>query len=84
MARLTASTARDRFSDVLNRVAYGGERVVIERRGKELAAIVSLEDLRLLEAIEDRLDVEDALEALEEAEREGTIPWEAIKAELGL
>ncbi len=84
MSRLSASAARERFSEVLNRVAYGGERVVIERRGKELAAIVSLEDLRLLEAIEDRLDLEDALAAIEEAEREGTIPWETIKAELGL
>jgi prevent-host-death family protein len=74
MTRLAASQARDHFSEILNQVAYGGERVIVGRRGKELAAIVSLEDLRLLEAIEDRLDVRDALAALEEAEREGTFP----------
>ena len=84
MSRLAASDARDHFAEILNRVAYGGDRVVVERRGKELAAIVSLDDLKILEAIEDRLDVDDALAAIEEVEREGTTPWETIKAALGL
>ena len=84
MSRLTASDAREHFSEVLNRVAYGGDRVVVERRGKEMAAIVSLGDLKVLEAIEDRMDVDDALEAIEGAEKEGTTPWKTIKAELGL
>lgn len=84
MSRLAASDAREHFAEILNRVAYGGDRVVVERRGKELAAIVSLDDLKVLEAIEDRLDTDDALAAIEEADREGTIPWESVKAELGL
>ena len=84
MSRLAASDVREHFADVLNRVAYGGDRVVVERRGKEMAAIVSLDDLKVLEAIEDRLDSDDALSALEEAEREGTTSWSSLKAELGL
>ena len=84
MSRLAASDAREHFADVLNRVAYGGDRVVVERRGKEMAAIVSLDDLRVLEAIEDRLDLDDALVAIEEAEQKGTTSWTLLKAELGL
>ena len=84
MSRLAASDAREHFADVLNRVAYGGDRVVVERRGKELAAIISVDDLKILEAIEDRLDVDDALSAIEEADRNGTTSWKALKAELDL
>jgi len=84
MSRLAASEAREHFADVLNRVAYGGDRVVVERRGKEMAAIVSLDDLKVLEAIEDRLDIDDALAAIEEAEQKGTTSWSSLKAELGL
>ncbi len=49
--------------------------------GKELAAVVPIEDVKLLEELEDRLDLEVAREALKE---EGTIAWEKVKAELGL
>lgn len=34
--------------------------------------------------IEDLLDLEDALEALEEANHERTISWEELKKELGI
>lgn len=63
---ITASEARDEFAEVINRVAYGGERVVIRRREKELAAVIPLEDLRLLERLieqeEDRIDAPEGAE----------------------
>ncbi len=58
------SEARDDFSETVNRVAYKGERVPLTRRGKTLAAIVSAEDLELLEKLEDEYDVRKAKEAL--------------------
>jgi prevent-host-death family protein len=60
---------RSSMADVLNRVAYQGERVVLERRGKGVAAIVSMDDLALLEAMEDREDAKAARKALAELKR---------------
>lgn len=83
--RIGADEARDSFPEVVNRAAYGGERVVIERRGKEVAAVVSIEDLRLLEALiekeEDRIDLEESRKALADGER---APWREIKRDRGL
>ena len=85
MTRLRASEARDNFSDTLNRVAYGGECIVLERNGKDVAAVIPPEDLRLflrlLEEFEDREDVKAAREAMREP---GTVPWEEVKESLGL
>jgi prevent-host-death family protein len=81
MTKVSTVEARERFSDIINRAAFGKERVVLTRRGKELAAVVPIEDMKLLEELENRLDVEAARQALKE---EGTIPWEKVKAELGL
>ncbi len=41
--------ARAELADLVNRVAYGGERVVLTRHGKPLAAIVSADDFAVLE-----------------------------------
>lgn len=84
MPRLNASEVRNDFSTTLNRVAYSKDRVVLHRRGKEVAAIVPVEDLRLLEELEARIDLDEARAALKEAGKKGTIPWERIKRELGL
>ena len=81
MTRMSASKARDGFSDALNRVAYKGERIVLRRRGKDVAVLVPVEDLTLLEEIEDRIDVEEAKKALRE---KGGLPWTKLKKELGL
>lgn len=83
MARLLASKVRDQFSDTLNRVAYKGERIILERRGRPVAAVVPVEDLELLEELEDLMDLEEARAALAEARTRGTIPWKKIKAVLG-
>jgi prevent-host-death family protein len=81
MNKVSTVEAREQLSTIINRAAFGKERVVLTRRGKELAAVVPIEDVKLLEDLEDRLDIEAAREALKE---EGNIPWEKIKAELGL
>lgn len=81
MGTIRTVDARANFSDMVNRAAYGGERVILERRGKAVAAVVSIADLELLEALEDRMDIEAARKALKE---KGGQSWEKVKAELGL
>ena len=81
MTRLKATLARDDFAETLNRVAYRGERIILERRGKNLAALVPMEDLELLREIEDRMDLEAARRALKER---GSVSWKKLKAHLGL
>ena len=71
-------------SAVLSRVEYGGERVAVTRHGKPVAAVVPLEDLEILEALEDALDLNGAQKALAEVRKRGSIPWEQVKKELGL
>jgi len=46
--------------------------------------LVSVEDLELLQEIEDRIDGRHASDALAEVEREGTVPWDRVTADLGL
>ncbi len=41
--------ARAELAELINRVVYGGERVVVTRHGKPLVALVSAADLRRLE-----------------------------------
>lgn len=78
MTRVPASKAREQFADILNDVAFRGERVVLHRHGKDVAAVISVEDLALLEALEDRYDLEAAQEALQEPG--ASTPWEQLKA----
>lgn len=54
------------------------------RRGKRLAVIVPVEDIEALEAIEDRIDLEEAAKARAEAKEKGTISLAEIKAKYGL
>lgn len=75
------SEIRENMADIINRVAYGRERVVLQRRSKGVAALVSMEDLALLQMLEDQSDVKAALKARKE---KGSIPLEKIKARLGM
>ena len=84
MVKVEATAARNAFSDVVNRVAYGADRVVIERRGKPVAAVIPIADLRLLELLEDRLDIEAARKALANPKNRVRVPWQKVKADLGL
>jgi len=86
MNRLSAAEARKELAETLNRVAFGGSRVVIHRRGRDVAALVSMEDLELLQRLEDHLDVKAALAAEKAARDAGENPmlWDEAKRALGL
>ena len=80
---LDLTRARAHLAESVNRVNYRGERIVIQRHGRPVAALVSVEDLALIRELEDRIDLEDARKAL--AETNGKfVPWETVKRELGL
>jgi len=86
MARFSVVELRRQFAEVLNRAEYQGERVVVHRRGKDAAAIIPIEDLRLLERLiedaEDRLDIRAARDAL--AESDDRIPLSEVRKRLEL
>ena len=71
MTRLSTTEARDHLAEILNKVAYKEERIILHRRGKNIVAVVPISDLELLEKLEDRLDIEDVHKALDEVEKEG-------------
>jgi antitoxin (DNA-binding transcriptional repressor) of toxin-antitoxin stability system len=79
---MTMTAARRELPEAVNKLVYGnGEPIVLSRRGKDLAAIVPIEVLRLIEELEDRMLSEKAKRALKE---KGRIPWVKIKKDLGL
>lgn len=57
-ASISAMQLRASIGDVLNRIEYRGERVVVERKGEPVAAIIGVADLRRLEALEAEREIE--------------------------
>lgn len=49
---VTLTALKHRLGEIVNRVAYRGDRIVLLSRGKARAALISLEDLHRLEALE--------------------------------
>lgn len=88
MTRLPASQVRTEFSDVLNRVAYRGERIVLRRRGKDVAALVPMEEFERLERAireaEEKADRAAIRKARREIAKHGTVPWPEAKKRLRL
>ncbi|HEX2549189.1 MAG TPA: type II toxin-antitoxin system Phd/YefM family antitoxin [Gammaproteobacteria bacterium] len=76
--------AKEQFSDLLTRVSHHKERVILTRRGKEIAVIIPVEDLHLLEESEDRHDLREAIDSLKEARNIGTVTLEQLKDEVGI
>lgn len=70
MKRLSVVELKNSLGEVLNKAEYQGERIIVQRRGKDSAAIISIEDLRLFERLfeqeENRIDVAAAKAALAE------------------
>jgi prevent-host-death family protein len=58
--QLSVNTVRENLSEAIDRVNTAGERVVLTRKRKGVAAIVSMEDLAVLRRLEDKADLKAA------------------------
>ena len=82
MNEMAVSEARENLATLIDETRRSGEPVYVTRRGKRVAVIVDADVFdRLVEDEEDRLD-RQALQAARDAD--DFIPWDEVKAELGL
>jgi prevent-host-death family protein len=83
MKEITTAEARRHMAELLSRAAYGKERFVVTRHGKELVAIVPLEEVTLLDRLRSLLTRKEFEAALAEVEEARTRPWSEVRRELG-
>jgi prevent-host-death family protein len=83
VTKLDVTKARQAFAETVNQVAYKGERVLIQKHGKPVAALVPVADLELIEWLEDQIDVEEARRIMADA-ADRIVPWKEAKTRLGL
>ena len=83
MKQITTAEARKHMAELLNRAAYGKERFVVTRHGKELVAIVPLEEMTLLDRLRSLLSRKDFEAAVAEVRESKTRPWDEVRRELG-
>lgn len=81
MTTISVSDFRDSIKDIGSKACYGGERISVQNHHKPFFAVVSIEDLQLLEYLEDKIDLEMAKAAIK---RNDIVNWEEAKKELGL
>ena len=89
MHHIPVSDFKNKIAEVVNRVAYAGERVLLQRHGKDVAALVSMKELKVLEEIErmeDEIDLKEARKALNEIKsgKEKVVPWDRNRKNFGL
>lgn len=85
MTELTVAAARARLADVVDEVRKRHCPVFLTRRGRRVAAVIDAEDLdRLLGTAEGLADIEAARAARAEVSAQESIPWDRVKADLGL
>ena len=83
-AAVSVAEARSDLAELLNRVAYGKERLVITRHGRELAAIVPVEDLKAIDRLRRFVARKDVARALAELDAGKARSWDQLRQELGL
>ena len=81
------NTIHDDLGNLIEQIEPG-HPILLQCGDTALGALVSVDDLRLLEhyliELEDRLDLEEARKALEETVRKGVQPYRIVRQELGL
>jgi prevent-host-death family protein len=79
---ISVTKARKDLGDLFGEVNYHKERILLTNH-KKCIAIVPLEDLERLEALEDAKDIHEAKLALKEIQEKGSISFKEMKKRIG-
>jgi prevent-host-death family protein len=86
-ATVAVSEARQQLAAIIDRARAEHAPVYLARRGRRVAAVIDADDLdEILKLAEDMSDIRAAEAARTEMRTTGAtpIPWEQVKADLGL
>ena len=82
MSELAVSAARDHLAEAIDAARRSGEPVYVTRRGRRVAVIVDADAYdALVDAAEDAVDRAELQAARTE---DDFVPWQEVKADLGL
>ena len=83
---MTVTAARARLADVVDAARVNHDPIFLTKRGRRIAAVIDAADLeRLILAAEDQADLAQVQLARQElAAGDEPVPWEQVKADLGL
>jgi len=84
MGTLSIGEAREQFADLVSKAAFGKERFIITKHGRERVAVIPIEDLRTLEQYEEEVLLAKSHEALADAKEHGVITVAELKEKYGL
>jgi PHD/YefM family antitoxin component YafN of YafNO toxin-antitoxin module len=79
---LSVTDLKKEFRQATGKEEHGHVRLVIERNNKAAFALIPIEDLELLQRVEDLIDTRAAEASMKDPRP--SIPWEELKAKLGL
>jgi len=77
---ISAAKARATLSEILDRSGFRGQRFRIQRHGRDVAGLISAEDLAKLETLEEILDLDQMRRSL--AEPGEDVTWIRLRADL--
>jgi prevent-host-death family protein len=86
MIHIPVSEFKNGIGDALNRVAYSDEQILLQRHGKNIAALISMKEFNILKEIdtmEEKEDIKESIKALKEinTKKDELISWNKVKKE---
>ncbi len=88
ISRLNLNEVYENLDKIISAVKLGEKRIIINQDEEDIAAIISMDEFLLLERViqelEDQIDLEAFQEAKLEYQQNEGVSWEDLKEELGL
>jgi hypothetical protein len=88
ISRLNLNQVYENLDKIISAVKLGEKRIIINQDEEDIAAIISMDEFLLLERViqelEDQIDLEAFQEAKSEYQQNEGVSWEDLKEELGL